>query len=185
MADLLNQNNLKAASNLFRPEKTAVGAPTRLLTFSFLFMLIALLSYLGLAFGYAPFLNSRIKNLDQQLQQLSGTVSQADQDNFIRFYSQLVNFRKILDSHVVASQLFPLLEKITSQKVFYSDADLKIQERQLVLQGLAASYGVLAEQLASFSNDPAVEKYLLNQSQFGDGRVQFKITLLLKAELFK
>lgn len=180
-----NTANTKGVPEFFRSEKLPIGAPARLLTVSFLFMLVALLSYFGLTFGYQPFLNSRIKNTDQKLQQLSGTVSKSDQEKFIQFYSQLVNFRKILDSHISLSGLFPTLEKLTNQKVFYSGADLKIKEKQLVLEGVAVSYAVLSEQLTAFGNDPAVEKYFLNQSQFSDGKVQFKATLTLKEEMFK
>lgn len=180
-----NIPNTKGVPEFFRSEKPPVGAPARLLTISFLFMLAAVLIYLGLSFGYQPFLGSRIKNIDQQLQQLSGTVSKADQEKFVRFYSQLVNFRKILDSHVSFSGLLPLLEKITNQKVYYSSMDLKVKDGQLVLDGVAASYAVLAEQLTSFGNNVSVEKYNLSQSQFSDGRVQFKISLTLKPEVFK
>lgn len=169
----------------FRPEKPPVGAPTRLLTFAFLFFLIAILGYLGLEFGYKAFLNSRIEETEQQVQQLTTTVSKEDQDKFVVFYSQLVNFKKILDSHVSASKLFGLLERITNQKVFYNNLDLRVVNRDLILEGVASSYAVLSEQLAGFDREPSVESYTLNQSQFSEGRVQFRAALKLKESVLR
>jgi hypothetical protein len=182
MVDIKNPQNI---TEQFRPEKPPIGAPTRLLTFSFLFLLIAVLVYLGLEFGYKAFLNSRIEETEQRIRQLTTTVSKEDQDKFVVFYSQLVNFKKILDSHVSASKLFGLLERITNQKVFYSNLDLRVGSRDLVLDGVANSYAVLAEQLASFDKEPSVESYVLSQSQFNEGRVQFRITLKLKESVLQ
>lgn len=179
---------IKAPQNIteqFRPEKPPLGAPTRLLTFSFIFLLIAIFSYLGLEFGYKAYLDSRIQETDEQIRQLTSTVSKEDQDKFIVFYSQLANFKKILDGHVSASSLFGLLERITSKKVFYSNLDLRVGTRELILDGIANSYSVLAEQLAGFDQEASIESYLLNQSQFSDGRVQFKAALKLQEGVLK
>ena len=182
MVDIKNPQSI---TEQFRTEKPLLGAPTRLLTFSFLFLLISVLSYLGLEFGYKAYLNSRIQETEDQLQQLTSTVSKADQEKFIVFYSQLVNFKKILDNHVSASKLFALLERITNKKVFYSSLDLRVGGRDLILEGVAGSYAVLAEQLAGFDQEPSVESYSLTQSQFSDGRVQFRAALKLKESVFK
>lgn len=172
-------------SEQFRPQEVESAIPWRLIIFAFLLLLLSVLLYGGLTFGYEPYLNSQIQKIDGQLQGLSGAVSQSDQDNLIHFYSQLANFNKVLKSHVASSKIFSLLEKDANQKVFFTDVDLRVSERSLILQGTAASYAVLASQLAAFDAEPMVTKYLLNQSQFSNSLVNFKVTLTLSPDIFK
>ncbi len=171
----------------FRSERLPSGMPWRLFIFTALFVLLVALIYAGLSFGYRPYLESRINEVDQQISQLSAAVSQQDQENFIRFYSQLINFNKILEKHPLASKIFSLLEQITNKKVFYTDLDLRVEERKLALEGVAASYAVLAEQLASFDQEPLIASYALNQSQYSsaDRGVRFKAALTLKEGVLK
>lgn len=178
---LLNQKPMEQ----YVPETPTAGTPWRLFTYSGLAFLASLLIYLGLSMGYSAYLNSRIAEVDQQLKQLGASISKEDQNKFVRFYSQLVNFNKLLDNHILSSDTFSLLEKNTNQKVRYTNFDLKIDERKLTLDGSALSYEILAQQLASFSADPSVENYMLNQSQMSDGSVKFKVVLIFKKEVLK
>ncbi|MEK9170109.1 MAG: hypothetical protein AAB674_00485 [Patescibacteria group bacterium] len=171
--------------NQFEPEKLPVGWPWRLFSASFVVFLTALLIYLGLVVGYEPYLNSRIQQKEAEIQNLAQTVSNEDRDKFIGFYSKLDNLKNILDSHVFSSKIFPQLEKITNQKVFYSGASLKVSARELQVDGVAENYGVLGEQLESFSQLKEVERYILDQSRAEEGVVRFKATLILKDTLIK
>ena len=169
----------------FEPEKLPVGWPWRFFSVSLIIFSATLLLYLGLAFGYKPFLNSSIKEKDDEMGKLSQTVNKQDQEQFIKFYSQLANLKILLDSHSVSSKVFSALEQMTNQKVFYKSANLKVPERELELDSVAESYGVLSEQLEAFNKSGGVERLTLGQSQAGEGGVQFKATLKLKADLFK
>ncbi|MDP3999723.1 MAG: hypothetical protein Q8P76_04025 [bacterium] len=178
---LLNQKPMEH----YVPETPVAGTPWRLFTYAGLAFLASLLIYLGLSMGYSAYLSSRITAVEQQLKQLGTSISKEDQDKFVRFYSQLVNFNKLLDNHILSADTFSLLEKNTNQKVRYTNFDLKIDERKLTLDGSALSYEILAQQLASFAADPGVENYMLNQSQMSDGSVKFKAVLILKKEVLK
>lgn len=178
---LLNQKPMEQ----YVPETPAAGIPWRLFTYAGLVFLASVLIYLGLSIGYNAYLNSRIGEVEQQLKKLGTSITKEDQEKFVRFYSQLVNFNKILDNHTLSTKLFSLLEKNTNQKVRYTNFDLKVDERKLTLEGAAFSYEILAQQLASFAADPGVENYMLNQSQSGDGSVKFKAVLILKKEVLK
>lgn len=177
--------DIKTVTDFFRPAEGTGGAPTKLLIGSFLFTLASILIYLGLNFGYQAFLSSRISATDQQLEQLSGSVPKADQEKIIAFYSQLVNFQKILDNHVKVSQVFSKLEKLTSQRVFFAGLDLGVKYGRLNLNGAAASYSVLGEQLNAFANDPLIENYALHQAQSSGGQISFNVLITLKKGIFK
>ena len=169
----------------FEPEKLSIGWPWRFFSVSLIIFSATLLLYLGLFFGYKPFLNSSIKEKDGEISDLSQTVNAQDQEQFIKFYSQLVNLKILLGNHLISSKVFPILEQMTNQKIFYKSANLKIPEQELELDGVAESYGVLSEQLEAFNKSEAVERLILGQSQVGDGGVQFRATLKLKADLLK
>ena len=171
--------------NQFELERLPVGWPWRFLATAFFIFLSSLLIYFGLVFGYEPYLNSQIQSEDKELDQLAQTVSKEDREKFTQFYSQLVNLQNLLGNHIAASKAFPILERITSHKVYYRSVDLKIPERQLELDGIAESYEVLGEQLESFNQAAEMENSLVNQSQLVNQAVQFKATLLLKDNVLK
>ena len=169
----------------FKPEKLAVGWPWRLFLVSVLLLMISVISYLGLKFGYETVLNARLRNIDQSLKTLNNKISQNQEEDFILFYSRLVNLDTMLVKHVLTYKVFSLLEQHTHSRVYYSSMDFKAPERQLILEGLAGSYGVLSEQLGVFEKATEVARYALNQSQLADGVVQFKMTLTLTPETLK
>lgn len=169
----------------FEPENLSVGWPWRFFLTSFFIFLAAMLVYLGLVFGYEPYLQSQIEKQDQEINSLAQTVSKSDQDKFIQFYSQISNLKKLLENHILASKIFPFLEKNTNQKVYYKVFNLKVPEYELELEGVAESYAVLAEQLESFNQAQETGRYILNQSKFNGREVEFGASLELKQEIFK
>ena len=181
MPQQFNQNPL----NQFESEQLAVGWPLRFFSISLVIFSAAILFYLGLVFGYETFLNSKIESIDDEINQLVGAVSKEDQEKFADAYSKIANIKNLLESHAQSSKLFPLLERITNKKVYYTTANLKVPEQELELEGTADSYNVLAEQLESFNQTAEISRYILNQSQFNADAVQFKVTLKLKDSVLK
>ncbi len=169
----------------FQTEKMPVGWPWRLLSASFFICLIAVLVYLGLAFGYTPFLNSSIEKTKTDIQKLGGTISPEEEAALLRSYSQVANLNRILENHVVSSKVWSWLEQVTGTKVYYSTVDLKTPERKLTLEGFADSFITLGQQLGMFDQDRSVERYILSQSQLSDGAVQFKVVLTLAPSLLR
>lgn len=181
MPSQFNHNPL----NQFESENLPVGWPWRFFSVSLIIFLAATLFFFGLSLGYEPYLNSKIREMDANIDQLLGIISREDQEKFAQFYSQLANLKTILDDHILSSKIFPLLEKITNQKVYYNNLNLRVPERELELEGFADSYGVLGEQLEAFDQAPEIERYLMNQSQANGNLVQFKATLKFKSDFLK
>lgn len=166
-------------------ETKGVGLPWRLFLFSILVLVAVIVLYLGLEFGYSAFLSSQIKDRDQAILELTQSISQDDQNQFINFYSQLANMKTLLDDHVVASKTFPFLERNTNQLVFFNLVDLRADQRRLNLEGVAVNYEIFSQQLEAFNRAPEVERLVVNESQSREGRVTFRLFLILKPELFK
>jgi hypothetical protein len=166
----------------FFREHLDIGWPWRMLVFTLMLFLAAVLSYLGLTFGYQPYLEDSIAKTESELNSLSLQVSADSKEDFIAFYSQLVNLKSLLDKHIAVSKLLPLLEQQTSRKVAYSSATILAQEKTLRLEGLAESYQVLAAQLALFEQAPWVEKVILDDSSLSEKNVKFDLRLIIKDE---
>lgn len=165
--------------------KQSTQWPWRLFLFSLLVLATTVFLYLGLDIGYKTFLNNQIQKKDQAITDLSQTISQEEQEQFLNFYSQLANLKVLLDNHVLTSRIFPLLESNTNKLVRYDFLDLDINKQKLILEGAAASYEVLAQQLEAFDNAPEITRVMISESQQDKGIVRFRLSLFLKPDLFK
>jgi hypothetical protein len=180
MAEYNNSNNA-----LVSPESFGAGLPWKIFIFSLILLGAVVGSYLGLVLGYRPFLNNRIAAVQQSIDDLAASVSVEEQEDLLRFYSQIVNLKTLLDKHISLAKFFPFLEQQTNRRVSYDVAFLNTQNRELILEGVAESYPVLAEQLQALHQAPEVASYTLSQSQTAEGRVRFRIVAVLTENLFK
>lgn len=166
-------------------EKLAVGWPWRFFVFSLLVGLASIVIYLGLGFGYKNYLQIRIEQYDEDIKQLSEAIPQAQQERLTNFYSQLANLQNILNKHVFVSNIFPMLERNTNQLIYFKLADFKLSDRRLVLEGTAASYQVLSQQLEAFDRSPEIERVMLNESHLESGGISFRLFLVLNENVFR
>jgi hypothetical protein len=163
----------------FGPEKLPTGWPLRLFAFSLLILTASLLIYVGLRFGYKPYLQNQIAEKEREIEQLAVSIPRENQEKLGAFYSQLLNLKNVLDNHVTASPIFSFLEKNTNKKVFYTRLDFDAKQNVFTLEGAAESYDILAEQLEAFNQAPDVKRFLINESQLSGGRIRFKISVFL------
>src|SRR3989344_5893547 len=171
--------------HLLERERTTTVWPWRLFVASLIALIVAVLYYVGLAFGYRTYLNSGIEKKDAEIAELAASIPKEDQVRLMRFYNQIQSLKNLLDKHVINSKILSLLEKNTSKKVFYNKLDLDVAQRSLNLDGIAESYQILAQQLEAFKQAPEIERFLINNSQFNQGVVRFSVTVVLKPEIFK
>lgn len=171
---------------LKKGERLPVGWPWRILLFMIIVFGITVTIYLGMVLGYKPYLNLRIKNLDQKIADLTQVIDERQQKNLVDFYSQLVNIQNLLSSHVMASKFFDFLEKNTHQQIQYLALDLSLADKSARLDGMSTDYDVLVQQLELFRKAPGIEHVFLEDSQTRDNKtVRFNIRLLFKPDLIK
>ncbi len=171
--------------SLLSPEKLSVGLPWKLFIFAVILFGTVLAAYFGLLFGYKPFLNSRINDVNQKIQNLAQSIPAENQKNFLLFYSQVANLKNLLGNHIIFTKFFPFLERNTNKRVALSVSTVDASRKELILEGIAESYAILAEQLQALNQATEVKEYLLNQSQLSDGRIRFRISAILDARIFK
>jgi hypothetical protein len=175
------QSNQPVFREQFVNEPVSVGFPWRLFIFSLVIFLLSILIYFGLKVGYENYLQNQTTSLDGELNQLAKAVSQQDQQQFVNFYSQLVNLKTIFTSHIFSANVFPFLEKNTLPQVYYTDAKFTGSGADLALTGQAASLQVLAEQMAEFESAPELRSATLLSTSFNPGgTVGFSIDLVFQ-----
>ena len=162
------------------------GGAWRLMFFMLFVFLVLLLSYFGLVLGYKKYIAAQIQEKDQELTELASQVPKGEQEEFLKFQFQLINLENIINKHILASKALPLLETNTNPQVYYSNADINVEEARIKLQAVALSYEILSQQIQAYQKMPEVIRYQMNSvRRSDDGRVQFDISLFLKPETFK
>lgn len=175
--------NKNVSEQFLGPEKLPVGWPWKIFIFSIILFGLVLFIYFGIIWGYQPFLKSQEQSLDKKINEIGGQISQQDRENFINFYSQLVNLQGLLKNHVKGSNIYNFLEKNTDQGVYYEGANLSVTEHNISLSGIARSYDNLVKQLSAFEQVPEISKVILQDSQSADKGIRFSIQLVFKPEL--
>ena len=160
------------------------GTSWRLFTFLFITFTIMVLTYVGLQYGYTGFLNRSINDLDVEIEAASANLELRQQKDLIAFYSQLTNLSDKLDSHIFGSKVFSFLEETTGLRVAYSTVDIAVPERQLIIDGLAASFEGLVQQLVHWQNSPEIEELTLEDNSVVNDLVRFRIRLTFVPEFF-
>ena len=160
------------------------GVPRKFLTFSFFLFLSMLLIYFGLSVGYQTFLNSEIAGLEEDIETLRFQNSVEQQENLVRFFSQINNVQEILGDHVVISNMFPILEANTHSRVVYTRMEVSVVERKIVIEGIAESFDALVAQLTIYEDVPEIQRAVLESADRRAGVVEFKVSLVVVPELF-
>jgi len=145
-------------------EKTP-GWSSGIMLFSGSVLLIIVLIYAGLQFGYEPYLNSQISVLQAQAQKVGQSVSPADEANLIRFYSQISNIQSLIKNHVFFSQFLTLLEENTEANVYYTSM-VFTSGNQITLVGVARTSADVSEQIAAFEASPNIAAISLSNVTF-------------------
>lgn len=178
---LLPTNN---SAERYKPEAGSGGWSWRLLIFTFFIFFAIAASYLGIELGYARFLESQLQDIEAQVAQVAGAISDEDRENLAEFYSRLSNLDTLLAAHVNVTRLFPLLERATHRQVMYDSLDLNTETKELTLSGNAASYEILSRELRAYEQSPEVERVLLQSSDLRENTVSFVVRLVLNSDLF-
>ncbi len=174
-----------AVSRLSAPPAREQGGAWKLLMFMAFVFAVFVVSYLGLTFGYARYVENRIATAAERLNALGSEVAPAQQEQLLAFEFRLVNLKNLLARHTALTPVLTLIENNTHQRVYYRAFDVSVGEKRINIQAVADSYDVMAEQLAAFEAMPAVTKVQMGTVKAeGGGKVGADIVLFLDQKVF-
>lgn len=148
-----------------------------------LFLLIIV--YLGMSYGYEPYLQSEITNNQNQISALNKSISADDQANLIHFYSQISNLKTLLQKHILTSQFFDWLGKNTEANVYYQSLTVA-SGYKVTATGHAATEADVNQQISIFENSPEVSSVGVSNVVSSPTSAGWNFTVLLnmKPDLF-
>jgi Tfp pilus assembly protein PilN len=167
-------------------DSLGAGWPWHLLLFMIVIVGLLVLIYLGMLWGYEPYLGSRIRGQEQKLTDLGNSLASATTNDLARFYSELSNSQKILAEHTVASGLLDVVEANLHPNVYLTGLEIQSPQKTIRLMGIARDYGSLGAELTLLSHVAGITSVLLEDSSTRDqGDVRFTIRLVADPPLFK
>lgn len=176
-----NQSVLE--KELFKKDDVRTKTPWRLLTVAFIAFLTAAVLFLGLNFGYVPFLDSQISDIDNNLNQLSSSFNEKEVQRVFTFYSQIYNINDILKIRYDAPKIFKELEAQTIKNVYYTNFNFDIDAKRMTIEGIAPSYEALAQQMELLKNISGIDNVQLDSARTSEergGGIRFSIRAIIK-----
>lgn len=184
MATETSQFHQELAEKINREPQVGGGLPAKLLMFSVSIFVIILVIYLGMIFGYEPYLNARLNKIDNQVKITESQISPSDKTLLVNYASQITNIKAILDNHIISSNLLNFLNKNTDANVYFSRLNLTVFNNQVQLSGLAKSMDDLVGQLAAWQNSPAVAQVNFSRISAIPQGLSFGATLIFQPNFF-
>ena len=156
------------------------GWSGRLLMFSGTIFFISLALYVGIVYGYKPYLEKEVKDLDGQIKSFGQKIPPEEQIKLISFYSQISNIQSVFGNHVASSKFLEWLEKNTETNVYYTRLSLLSFSDQAGLSGVSKTVEDFSKQLIVFQNNPLIQRVAINSFSVSQNNLwQFDITLYM------
>ncbi len=180
------QASQAAVSNQFASETPSAGLPWRLLMFSIVFFGFFIFVYIGIKFGYESYLTSQKNAVASSTATLAREINADDQNQFVNFYSQIFNLKKVFANHSFTSNIFKFLENNVAAGVYFTNATYSAASGKVDISGVATSNATLVQQLAAFDASPDVSEAILTQMNYDEkGQVTFGVKVTFGNSFFK
>lgn len=170
------------AGSAVRPAQrlSSAGFPWRLLIVALVVFGLTVLIYAGMMFGYIPYLESQIKDIDSKFTQLSKSLDNDQQQALLDFYSQLYNIDQLSAGHLMPSRFFDFLERNMYPTVKINNLQLNVATGEIRLDGIALDYVTLTNQVALLQKSSDVRSIVLDTSKQRDSKEGGGVTFSLK-----
>lgn len=165
------------------PPKTP-GWSGQFLIFSGAIFFIVLSIYLGLAFGYEPYLHSQIKKLNDEVQSFGTQVPVQDQVRLIGFYSQIMNIQTLLANQVLGTRAFEWLEEHAHVRTYLKNLNVGYANNQLSFTVVARTMDDALEEIAYLQKRPEIKKLDIGAFSRSIDGWQFAIQIALDDKYF-
>jgi hypothetical protein len=174
-----------AIEQIRRDPSRTPGWSGRLVMFSGTALFVVILAFVGLKFGYEPYLDKQIAVSINDQKKFSQEIPTDIQDNIVKFYSQITNIKSLLARHGTPSEFFDLLETKTLPNVYFEKLNLTASNREAQISGRAKTFQDFSSQIAIFQATPLISKVVVKTSTLDpQGLWAFDITLTIDPSFF-
>lgn len=155
----------------------ASRGPWRILVISIVLFAVSVLVFVGIEFGYIPYLMSESESLDAELTSLNQTFRGQEQEDVFNLFSQIHNVQTLFSQKTSLSSIPNFLEGVTHASVTLEEVRANFKDGGLILRGNAPTYDILVSQLNILGSDEDIESVILEDSSEGDSGIDFTINL--------
>lgn len=170
----------KAIEQLSREPVQTQGWSSRLLMISATVFFASLMVYVGLVFGYKPYLSGQQDEVKRSIDQFAEDVPPEKQRDIANFYSQTDNLKRLIASQQSPAGLVGWFEAHAHQDIRYTRFMFNAKNRQLDLSGLARTESAVAEQIKIFESLPDEVRFTTGSGVIPDqttGLWQFSLSV--------
>jgi len=127
-----------------------------------------------------------LKDLEDTLVKLKTPEKESLEKEILNYQKKIKDFSILIEQHLIVSNFFNLLEKITHPRIWFSDFELKPREAQVSLSGEAGSFLALGQQILIFKGEKKIQEIKLDNVSLDEkGKIKFDLSLSLSPEVFK
>ncbi|MBI2637949.1 MAG: hypothetical protein HYW88_03540 [Candidatus Sungbacteria bacterium] len=155
-----------------------------------LFLIFSFVMFFGVvgAFGIVYFYTGSIVAENSRLKEEIATAeNELDPDllkKLILISATLENGQKILSNHLISSNIFDFLQRLTHPKVAYQSFSYAYGEKKIELSTTADSFAVLARQIAAYeASEDLASVNFAGLTTDPDGNLTFRLMLLFRPNL--
>ncbi len=161
-----------------------VPGQNRSMVLSLIFAFVILGLYFGLMF-YNNSILSSITQVDEQLAALEKSRDKKLEQKLLDLQGQLSVVNPLIGSHVFWSQGLSKIQGLVQPQVQFKSINADSSATKIIFQATAASYTVIAKQIAAFYADDSITDIVLNKAaSLPTGAVDFTMQLMFDPAKF-
>jgi len=164
-----------------------IKRPTSLISILATLLFLASIVTAGAVYGYAVYISGQIEDMDASLKVAIDQVDQSRVSEFSSLNSRLSSSKKVLNKHLVSSEIFNLLESLTLHSIRYTTLDYSAEPGGLAtlnLEGETNNYSSVALESDVFSRNPFVSTLNVSDLDVNElGKIVFSVSANLKTDL--
>jgi hypothetical protein len=153
--------------------------------FSVAIFVVSGILYGGLKYGYEPYLDSKVSDMDAKIADAEKSITTGDKARLLKLNSQVANLKSLLVAKRSTKEVLDWLQNNTLSKIRYSRADINREVDGISLVGVAATMEDFTAQLRQFQQDPMVRQAAFSHLGPAKGAWEFDITLALNTTVAK
>ncbi len=134
-------------------------------------------------FAYERYLVSIRDTKKAEVETVQKGIDSTAVEEFIRTRDRFTAAMALLNTHVVSSQFFDLLESMTLQNVRFNSLSLKLKDdhtAKITMNGVARTFNALAAQSSEFAKEDRVKRAIFSDITVDE---QDQVTFTLSADL--
>jgi len=148
-------------------------------------LVISLLSFLILS-SFQRRSAKTLQNLELEISQERTPQRILLESKILTEQKKIDNFTRLLETHYLASKIFPFLEENSHPQVWFSQLDINPKEGQVIVSGLAKSFSALGQQIYIFQKEALVQDLKLSEVALGKGgEIEFTLDFSFDPKFFK